>query len=115
MSEDRASLSGEAPVAPNGPGAAAVLAAGVGCFLVGALAVAADGSALLKKLLNFYAPTGPLSGVTTVAVLGWLMAWPLLHVRWKRRDVALERVNAIAFALLCLGLLLTFPPIAEML
>ena len=49
------------PVA-NGPVAAAVLACGLGCFALGVLAVAADGSKRLAAALNFYNPTGPLSG-----------------------------------------------------
>jgi len=60
---------------PNGSGAAAILAAGIGSFMVAVLAIAADNSAAVKSLLNFYRPSGPLSGVTTTAVLVWLIAW----------------------------------------
>jgi len=60
---------------PNGSGAAAILAAGIGSFMVAVLAIAADNSAAVKSLLNFYRPSGPLSGVTTFAVLVWLIAW----------------------------------------
>jgi len=99
---------------PNGSGAAAILAGGVGMFAVGALAIAADKSALLGKLLVFYSPTGRLSGVTCTAVLIWLSSWAILEWRWGRHDVALARINAVAFALLGLSLLLTFPPVAEL-
>ena len=99
---------------PNGSGAAAILAGGVGMFAVGALAIAADKFVLLGKLLVFYPPTGRLSGVTCTAILVWLLSWVILEWRWGRRDVALARVNAIAFILLCLSLLLTFPPVAEL-
>ena len=99
---------------PNGSGAAAILAAGVGAFTLGLVAVAADRIAEIKGLLNFYTPTGPLSGVTTVAIVMWLAAWLVLDVRWRRRDVALSRINAAAFVLLALGLLLTFPPVGDL-
>ncbi len=99
----------------NGAGAAAILAAGVGAFLVGVLAVAADKSAAIKDLMNFWKPTGALSGVTTSAVVIWLVVWAILHARWRNRSVALASVNATALMLLALGLLLTFPPLADLL
>ena len=99
---------------PNGGGAAAVLAAGIGSFCVAVLAILADRSAAIKSLMIFWKPTGPLSGVTTCAIVLWLAAWAILHARWRNRSVALARVNAVAFALLILGLLLTFPPIADL-
>jgi|SRR5579871_5532349 len=95
--------------APNGAGAAAILAAGLGCFLLGVLTVLGDQSALCKALLNFYKPTGPLSGVTTVAVAVWLVAWAVLHWLWRKRDVPFSRIRLIAFALLALGIVLTLP------
>ena len=99
----------------NGSGAAAILAAGIGSFLVGLLAVLADTIPALKSLMIFYKPTGPLSGVTTVAIVGWFAAWAILDARWRKREVALGRVNAIALLLVVLSLLLTFPPIADLL
>jgi hypothetical protein len=99
---------------PNGAGAAAILAGGVGMFAVGVLAIAADKFALLGKLLVFYPPTGRLSGVTCTAILIWLLSWAILEWRWRKRNVALGRINLAAFVLLGLSLLLTFPPIAEL-
>jgi len=101
-------------ILPNGSGAAALLAAGIGCFALALLAIAGDTSPSAKSLLIFYRPTGPLSGVTTVAVFVWLVAWAVLDQRWKKRTVALGRVSAVALALLGLSLLLTFPPIADL-
>jgi hypothetical protein len=100
-------------VLPNGSGAAAVLSAGIGSFMLAFFAIAADKSALLKNLFIFYRPTGPLSGVTTSAILVWLIAWGILEGRWRKRNVALARINAVALVLLGLSLLLTFPPVAE--
>jgi hypothetical protein len=103
------------PAITNGSGAAAILAAGVGAFALAVLAVAADKWVLLKPVLSFYRPTGPLSGVTTVAILVWIGTWAILEGRWRRKTVAMARVNAIAFTLLALSLLLTFPPLADLL
>jgi hypothetical protein len=100
---------------PNGAGAAAVLAAGMGSFALGALAVWADHSAAIKSAMIFWKPTGPLSGVTTLAIAAWLVAWANLHFGWRRNDVALRPVLGAALVLLALGLLLTFPPFADLL
>jgi hypothetical protein len=99
---------------PNGSGAAAVLAAGIGSCFLGVLSIAADKSAFLKKLLIFYKPTGPLSGVTTTAILIWLLAWGILEWQWRNRTVAMRLVSALALALLGLSLLLTFPPVGDL-
>ena len=99
----------------SGSGAAAILAAGIGAFLVAIFAIAADKFPSVRSLMIFYKPTGPLSGVTTCALIGWLVAWAILEGLWRRRSVALGWVNAIAFVLLLLSLLLTFPPIADLL
>ena len=67
-----------------------------------------------KKLFVFYKPTGPLSGVTTSAIVVWLVVWFFLHRRWSWRMVAMRQVSAAALILLILALLLTFPPIADL-
>ncbi len=99
----------------NGPGAAAVLAAGVGATALGVFAVLGDTWPAFKKLMIFYRPTGPLSGVTTSAIIVWLLAWAVLEWRWKQKTVPMGRVAVAAFVLLAVGLLLTFPPFADLL
>jgi hypothetical protein len=103
-----------APARPNGSGAAAILSAGAGCFALAVLAFAGDKSALIASSLVFYKPTGPLSGVTTAAILTWLFTWGILEWRWRKRTVAAGRIGAIALALLGLSLLLTFPPVVDL-
>lgn len=98
----------------NGFGAAALVAAGFGSFVLAVVAVAADQSAAIKSMMNFYRPTGPLSGVTTIAVLAWLVVWIVLDRLWRNRNVEMKRVGGVAIAFLVLGLLLTFPPIADL-
>lgn len=98
----------------NGSGAAAILAAGVGSFALAVLAVAGDKSAAIKSSLIFYKPTGPLFGVTTGAILIWLLTWGILEWRWRNRAVAARRISVVALVLLGLSLLLTFPPIVDL-
>jgi hypothetical protein len=99
----------------NGSGAAAILAAGIGSLMVAMFAILADKSAAIKSLMIFYKPTGPLSGVTTSAIAVWLIAWAILEMRWGRRMVSVGRISTAALILLGLSLLLTFPPIADLL
>jgi hypothetical protein len=98
----------------NGSGAAAILSAGTGSFVLAVLALAGDKSAAIRSGLVFYRPTGPLSGVTTTAIAVWLLTWGVLEWRWRRKTVAMRRINFVAFLLLGLGFLLTFPPIVDL-
>jgi hypothetical protein len=99
----------------NGSGAAAILATGIGALALALIAIAANKVAWVKSAMTFYKPTGPLSGVTTSAVIVWLVVWVFLESRWRKRQVAMGRIGAAAFVLLALSLLLTFPPIADLL
>ena len=51
---------------PNGPGAAAVLAAGIGSLALGVFAFAGDASPPIGRAFNIWNPTGPLSGVINI-------------------------------------------------
>lgn len=108
------SASARSAVIPDGSGAAAILSAGIGSFMVAFFAIAADKIAAFKSYMVFYKPTGPLSGVTTSAILVWLIAWAVLELRWRKRSVSLARINTIALILLGLSVLLTFPPVADL-
>jgi len=100
---------------PNGPGAAAILAAGIGCATLGVLAFAGDASAAIGKMLNFYNPTGSLSGVTTIAIVVWLIVWFFLARAWEKQEVNLRTISVISYVLLAVGFLLTFPPFMDLL
>lgn len=99
----------------NGPGAAAILGAGIGSLALGVSAFAGDASPRIMRAFDFWSPTGPLSGVTATAVLVWLVAWFGLARSWKTRSVNLAWVNFATFVMLIAGLLLTFPPFMDLL
>ena len=100
---------------PNGPGGAAILAAGIGCAAIGILAFAGDASDAIGKFLNFYNPVGTLSGVTTLGIIVWLVSWFVLNRLWGTQTIPMVRVNVAAFALLAVGFLLTFTPFMDLL
>jgi hypothetical protein len=98
----------------NGSGAAAILSAAIGSFALATLAVAGDKSVAIKSSLIFYKPTGMLSGVTTTAILVWLVLWGALEMRWSKKTVALRPICVASLALLGLSFLLTFPPLVDL-
>jgi len=103
------------PRLPNGAGAAAALSAGAGCAALGILTLLTDKSPAIKAGLVLYKPTGALSGVTTSALLVWIVSWIALHLLWAKKEVALKQTITIAFLLMAVGLLLTFPPFLDVL
>jgi hypothetical protein len=115
MSQTRGGSGRDVDTIPNGPGGAAILAAGIGCAAMGILAFAGDASDAIGKTLNIYNPAGTLSGVTTLAIVIWLGAWFVLNRQWAERTIAMVKVNVAAFALLAVGFLLTFPPFMDLL
>lgn len=98
----------------QGSVAAALVSAGVGCFLLGLTDVLADAIPAMNKLFNIYNPTGALSGETTLAVLLWLGTWFVLERKWSARPPKLGAALGLALVLLALGLVLTFPPIVDL-
>ena len=46
-----------------------------------------------------------------MATIVWLIAWAVLHNRWKAREIAPGRVGAVTVILIVLGVLGTFPPV----
>ncbi len=113
MSDKTSATTTKVMLNPNGPGAAAVLAAGIGSLAIAVFAILANQIATIKSLMVFYKPTGPLSGVTTCSIIVWFGAWIILHRRWRTRQIS-ARFNTVALVFLFLALLLTFPPIADL-
>ncbi len=101
------------PRLPNGAGAAAAVSAGAGTAVLGLLTLLTDKSPAMKAALIFYKPTGALAGVTTVSLVVWIVSWIVLHLLWAKKEVAIQKIVAIAFLLLAVGLLLTFPPFLD--
>jgi hypothetical protein len=99
----------------NGKGAAAVLAVGIASVILGVFTLAGDAIPAAASFFNIWNPTGPLSGVTGFTILIWLAAWGFLSRRWAARNVNFHRVNWAALVMIVAGLLLTFPPVMDLL
>jgi hypothetical protein len=99
---------------PDGPAAAAMLAAGMGIFVLGLLTVLAEASVPIHDFLErweFGRGVGPLAGKTTIAVIAWALSWVILAAVWRRKDVNLRPWFTVSVILGILGVLGTFPPI----
>jgi hypothetical protein len=93
----------------NGAALASFLGAGIGAFAMGLFVIVNEAGIFVAPTL--YAPAGGVSGRTTFAVVAWLIAWGLLHRRWKNRQIESRRVYAVTLVLVGLGILATFPPV----
>jgi len=97
----------------NGPAAAAILVAGIGCFVFGLLTVLEHTSVATSQTLTLYVPVGSHSGTTAVGTLLWLGGWLVLHQRWKTAQVNFQMIFIGALILIVLGGIGTFPPFYE--
>jgi len=99
-------------LSPTGPAWAAIVAAAIGCASFAALVDLSEAFKGVSRALNFYNPSGDLSGKSTVAVVVWLVAWAILRFRWKRRDIQHPGgLMILCVVLLLLSLLATFPAV----
>jgi multisubunit Na+/H+ antiporter MnhG subunit len=98
-----------ATAVPNGMALASFLAAGIGAFALGAIVVLNELD--LFAAPSLYDPAGGVTGRTALGALIWLIAWALLHWRWRNRTMRAGGVYALTLALVALGIVLTFPPV----
>lgn len=93
----------------NGAAMAAVLGAGIGSFAVGAFVLLNEAGLFAAPTL--YGPAGGVTGRTTFATIVWLIAWGVLHARWKSREVASGAVFTWTMVLVVLAIIATLPPV----
>lgn len=100
------------PDRPDGPGAAMMISAGIGIFVLGLLTVLAEASLGWKEWLQKWEwgqGVGPLAGKTTVAAITYFVSLAILWVIWRAKDVKLQRAFYIGLALGLLGAIGTYP------
>jgi hypothetical protein len=96
-----------------GPAAAAILAAGTGCLVLGLIVPISEAIPALRNALNWWNPAGPLVGKTTVPVIIWLVSWSVLNAKWKNREVDFGRIWKLSLVFIAMGFIGTFPPVFE--
>ena len=113
MSEGAVSSRLEDVERPTGPVAAAVLATGIGAFVLGLLTTLNEASTGVHDFLEFDEDVGPLSGKTIIAVIAYVASWAVLHMVWRRQNPALRPILIATVVLIALGVLGTFPTFFE--
>jgi hypothetical protein len=98
---------------PTGPVAAAVLATGIGAFVLGLLTTLSEASTDVADFLQWSDDVGPLSGKTILSVVAFFASWGVLHLIWRRQDRPLRPILIIAAVLVALGIIGTFPTFFE--
>lgn len=98
---------------PDGPLAAALLAAGLGILALGIVTSAAEAALGFKDWLTWDDTVGPLSGKTSIALIAWAASWPLFHFALFRRDGVLQVAVAVSFIMFILGMIGIFPPVFQ--
>ena len=104
---------------PNGPVAAAFVAAGIGSLVMGIFVVLNDISPDISKFLAFDknyglgSGVGALSGKAFLATAAYLGSWVILHLMTRGKEVNFSRWFAAALIFVFAGFALTFPPIFE--
>jgi hypothetical protein len=93
----------------NGAAMAAVLGAGIGSLAMGAFVLLNEAGLFAAPTL--YGPAGGVTGRTTLATIAWLLAWGVLHARWKSREVTPRPVFTWTLVLVAVAILGTFPPV----
>jgi hypothetical protein len=93
----------------NGAAMAAALGAGIGSCAMGVFVLLNEAGLFAPPAL--YGPAGGVTGRTTLATIVWLLAWGVLHARWKSRDVAPGPVFTWTVVLVVLAIVATFPPV----
>lgn len=107
---------------PNGPPAAAFLAAGIGAFVLGLSVTLAEAFPPAEGQTAFWdfstnfgigSGVGPLSGKVIVGTLAYVVSFIGFGLAWRGRQVNLRSVLIVSGVLLAIGFALTFPPIFE--
>ena len=102
---------------PDGPGAAMVISAGIGLFVLGFLTILAE----VSKGANTWLATwqwgqgvGALAGKTTISSLVYVVSLAAMWAMWRNKDVNIKNAFYIGLALGILGALGTFPTFFQM-
>lgn len=97
----------------DGPGAAVMLAAGIGIFVLGLFTVLSEASSGIHDFLGSMAGdsnVGPLAGKTILASIAFFGSWAGFGFAWKNKDIDIKKMFWIGLVLGTLGALGTFPP-----
>jgi hypothetical protein len=101
---------------PDGPGAAVMMAAGIGIFVLGLFTLVSEASVAIHdwlESLELGRGVGPLAGKTILGTVGFFASWMSLGIAWRTKELDLRRWFWIALALGVVGAVMMFPPVFQ--
>lgn len=102
---------------PNGPVAAAFIAAGIASLVLGLFATLSEMSEDINGFLRWDtnygigSGVGALSGKVGMAVIAYVVSWVVLYIALRGKEVDFRKAFLVSLILVGLGFALTFPPI----
>ena len=101
---------------PDGPGAAAMVSAGIGIFVLGLFTVLSEASESIHAFLEDFQGSvgvGPLAGKTVLGSIAFFVSAGVLGALWWKKNIDVQKAFWIGLALGIIGLLGTFPPLFQ--
>ena len=98
---------------PFAPAAAALLAAGIGCLIFGALTAMTGASQAVADALTYMPKVGPLSGQALSATIAFLASWKALEFTLRGKELPEKQVFVAMWLMVSVGVVLTFPPVYQ--
>ncbi|MCC3412510.1 MULTISPECIES: hypothetical protein [unclassified Microcoleus] len=115
----------ETPPSNSGPAAAALISAGIGCFVMMVTHHLSDTSKATEKIVwnigswipgsksdsELWGNIGSYTGKETMLLVGWLISWPILYAIWKNKSVKSRTIFFWMFALLVASTAMSWHPL----
>ena len=106
---------------PTGAAAAALWAVDIGVLTLAASHILAEHSTAGKSWVQAWGTAwmpgaqgiGPYSGKETLALLGWIGSWILLHLGLRRKEVHLSAATVLFLVGIGVATTLLWPPVTE--
>jgi hypothetical protein len=113
------------PPRVSGPAAAALMSAGIGCFVMMITHHLSDTSKAREKMVwaigswipgshnpsELWGNIGSYTGKETMLLVGWLLSWPILYFLWKDKNIKARTVFFWFFTLFIAATAMSWHPL----
>jgi hypothetical protein len=118
-------IGSEKPPTVSGPAAAALISAGLGCFLMMVTHHLADTAKWREQIVwligswipgshspdQLYGEIGSYSGKETILLVSWLVSWFVLHRLWQHRNIKPKTIFFWMFTFFVAAAVMSWPPL----